>query len=255
MGNGWRLEGKWIRGHDIVGQGPSIIERCIIFRNWSGAVLSFSRKTLNGGGAAAAIVAAPFHRPLQKLIRIPWDVVDDASQSQCRRPRHNSIGIRAGLSGMQNGMNGQGGRRSDVKQSGATFADVVRSTGQRSLGKNDIDRKMAQSLQKCNLAIKSSSFASEWLKGSFTGVLKPRCLLPNMFERMVSATAPFCAIRPIGGRLVLLTASGEFDMASVVAHNWDKLSLWFDEVRPWRKEDIGGSRLAVVRCSGVPLHV
>ncbi|GAB4837735.1 hypothetical protein Ancab_002604, partial [Ancistrocladus abbreviatus] len=90
---------------------------------------------------------------------------------------------------------------------------------------------------------------------SFTGVLKSSCLLSNLFDRMLDATVPFCDIRPIGGRLVLMTTSGESDMASVVAHNWDKLSLWFDEVRPGKKEDVRGSRLAIVCCSGVPLHV
>ncbi|GAB4829646.1 hypothetical protein Ancab_019307, partial [Ancistrocladus abbreviatus] len=72
---------------------------------------------------------------------------------------------------------------------------------------------------------------------------------------MLSEDIALCEIRPLGGKLVLMTASGESNMATIVSDNQDKLSKWFDSVRPWNKEDIGGSRIAWIRCSGVPLHI
>ncbi|GAB4858067.1 hypothetical protein Ancab_015969 [Ancistrocladus abbreviatus] len=55
--------------------------------------------------------------------------------------------------------------------------------------------------------------------------------------------------------MVLLTADGESYLATLIANNGDNLSLWFEELRPWKKANIGHSRLASLRCSGVPLHV
>ncbi|GAB4841448.1 hypothetical protein Ancab_022167 [Ancistrocladus abbreviatus] len=58
-----------------------------------------------------------------------------------------------------------------------------------------------------------------------------------------------------GRRLVLLTAERESDMANIVANNGATLSSWFEELRPWKKKDIGGSRVAMIHYSGIPLHV
>ncbi|GAB4854566.1 hypothetical protein Ancab_023147, partial [Ancistrocladus abbreviatus] len=137
----------------------------------------------------------------------------------------------------------------------ATFTDVVRWLAQRKQDKENQARRLEQSLRLCNLVINSRMSDSEWLKGSFTRVLKSSCLLSSIQDRMVCEAIPLCEIRPLGGRLVLMIASGESNMANIVANNHEKLSLWFDAVRPWKKEDIGGSRLASIRCSGIPLHV
>ncbi|GAB4844314.1 hypothetical protein Ancab_037678 [Ancistrocladus abbreviatus] len=55
--------------------------------------------------------------------------------------------------------------------------------------------------------------------------------------------------------MVLLATEGESDMATITANHGDTFSLWFEELRPWKKADIGRRRLASIRCSGVPLHV
>ncbi|GAB4827486.1 hypothetical protein Ancab_034370 [Ancistrocladus abbreviatus] len=88
-----------------------------------------------------------------------------------------------------------------------------------------------------------------------TGILKSSCLLSTIQDRMLGEAIPLCEIRPLGGRLVLMLASEESSMEDIVANNHDKLSLWFEDVRPWRKEDTGGSRIVSIRCFGVLLHV
>ncbi|GAB4830357.1 hypothetical protein Ancab_019996 [Ancistrocladus abbreviatus] len=94
-----------------------------------------------------------------------------------------------------------------------------------------------------------------WLKGSFTGVLKSSWSLSNILYRRLREVVLHCRFRHLGGRMVLLTVDGESDLATIIDNNGDNLSLWFEELQPWKKADIGHSRLASLRCSGVPLHV
>ncbi|GAB4840470.1 hypothetical protein Ancab_021239 [Ancistrocladus abbreviatus] len=52
-----------------------------------------------------------------------------------------------------------------------------------------------------------------------------------------------CITKPIGVNMVLLSATGDESIETIVSTNHEKLAQWFILVRPWLKHDIGNSRI------------
>ncbi|GAB4850427.1 hypothetical protein Ancab_029731 [Ancistrocladus abbreviatus] len=88
---------------------------------------------------------------------------------------------------------------------------------------------------------KRSQANDHQLKGSFIGVLKSSCPLSNILHRRLREVVPHYRFRHLGGRMVLLIVDGESDLATIIANDGDTLSLWFEELWPWKKADIGQS--------------
>ncbi|GAB4849771.1 hypothetical protein Ancab_004567, partial [Ancistrocladus abbreviatus] len=89
---------------------------------------------------------------------------------------------RDGIKAQRQDAGGHGGFNllSGKRQHKATFANVVRRPDQRKQDKDNKATRLDQSLQLCNLVIKSRKSDSEWLEGSFTGVLKSSCLFSSI---------------------------------------------------------------------------
>ncbi|GAB4829025.1 hypothetical protein Ancab_018682, partial [Ancistrocladus abbreviatus] len=126
------------------------------------------------------------------------------------------------------GEGGQGGAslHGGLRQRDVSFADAVRSSEKRGLVKDQHASGQLPIPQRCSLIMDSKPTDYEWLTGSYTGVLKPRCPLLNMTPQKFCEAVPQCRIRYLGGRMVLLTAEGESDLANIIANNGDTFSAW-----------------------------
>ncbi|GAB4846859.1 hypothetical protein Ancab_025867 [Ancistrocladus abbreviatus] len=67
-----------------------------------------------------------------------------------------------------------------------------------------------------------------WLNNCYTGVLKHANLLTVVGDKLAEENIGNCLLRPIGGNLVLLSATGGASMAEVLHEN----SLWFESLGP-----------------------
>ncbi|GAB4828022.1 hypothetical protein Ancab_034909 [Ancistrocladus abbreviatus] len=125
------------------------------------------------------------HNPaiLEKQLNQIWIGAHKIVANLARFSKHDHP--RDGINFQRKDAGGHGGFKllSGKRQQEVTFTEVVSQPAQRKQDKENQATRLDQQL--FNLVIESRKSDFEWLKGSFTEVLKSSCLLSNIQDRML----------------------------------------------------------------------
>ncbi|GAB4851997.1 hypothetical protein Ancab_016189 [Ancistrocladus abbreviatus] len=77
----------------------------------------------------------------------------------------------------------------------------------------------------------------------------------DLAKKVKEAGIRNCLTRPIGGNLILLTATGVKSIEEIVSTNRSFFEEWFETIDPWSKYDKGNGRFARIRASRIPLQI
>ncbi|GAB4861040.1 hypothetical protein Ancab_036199, partial [Ancistrocladus abbreviatus] len=122
---------------------------------------------------------------------------------------------------------------------GASYANLVHCPPQSSYHSSHTSGIKEKEQTHQYLEVTSHELEYSRLRGSYTGVLKTVNTLPIPGDKLVEAGIRNCLIRPIGGNLVLLSATGDASMARIMRENHFFFTSWFETIHPWSKNDIG----------------
>ncbi|GAB4834908.1 hypothetical protein Ancab_033175 [Ancistrocladus abbreviatus] len=90
-----------------------------------------------------------------------------------------------------------------------------------------------------NLVFTSSEKDREWLKECWYREVYSIEDLLGLECRLKEAGVPDCSIQYLGGKGVILVASGRRAINEIFTKHRNQLSRWFATIRPWATTDVG----------------
>ncbi|GAB4849752.1 hypothetical protein Ancab_004548, partial [Ancistrocladus abbreviatus] len=130
----------------------------------------------------------------------------------------------------------------------ASYVDMVRRLPRSSQAQEREGHSQRWQQQYQDLEFSSREIDLNWLEGSFTGFLKAYIFLTMLREGFQKEGIIDCEVRPLGQRIVLLTAIENGSLDKIVKDKEMAFAQWFDKLHPWSKQDTGTSRVAWLTC-------